>query len=118
MAVTSFINGRYLTSIYGAKEGDRVTLSVGNPIRGGEFTTYLLGAQCGESQFGEPLFDLDEAQVQMGFAFEPGGEVFVTRQEIREFQEATRKNWSREAELRGIRFRRTSFGHWARAEDQ
>lgn len=106
MAVTSLdpATGLVLTSIGpDTKLGDEVTLSIGNPITGGEFTTYRLGKTYGVNKWGETLFDLQEAEILVNGQF-------FSRNEIR--AALGNAGYDRPLELGGRVYRRTAFGHW------
>lgn len=113
MPVTSTypeFGNRFLTSIgREAHEGDEVTLSCGS-FMGREFTTYRLGPVVGTNSSGEALFDMeaDTQEIKINDWGQP--ETFATRGEI---NAVIKDNWrDREVEIKGLRFRRTGFGHW------
>lgn len=88
MAVTSLHpeTRRWLTSLgRDATPGSEHTLSIGHPINGGEFTTFRLGGVIAHNRYGEPLFDLDEAQIGMGYFGDAG---FYTREQLRDLAAA------------------------------
>lgn len=91
----TYANG--LTAINNAKPGDEVCLSFCHPLFGREFTTYRLAAQHGEDDFGSPLFNLAEAEVQIT------RDIWATWDEIREAK--------RTLTLKGLALRMTAFGH-------
>lgn len=116
---------RWLTSFRFSAEpvkvGDTPCLSIGHPLRGGEFTTYRLAEPVAHDEDGTPLFDLDEAQVEIASAYEAGGEpVFATRAEITEAIEAGHEAWQvggrNVCQLKGLRFERGGFGNYRLVE--
>lgn len=104
MAVTSLypdLGNRWLTSVGAAKPGDEVTLSFSNSITGGEFTTFRLGDVQGVNRYGESLFDLDMAEINVF------GRWYVSR----DVHAAFKGQWG-EFTFDGRDFKRTGFGHW------
>lgn len=121
MPVYSFVPefGRCLTSMNN-QAGDEVTLSHGNPIRGGEFCTFRLREPLGQDKWGDNYFDLDapEQLIQVASRWDASGEVWATRAEIDQFLETAKQHWGREVlEFKGMKLVRSAFGHWREAQE-
>jgi len=119
MACTSFHEetGRWLTSIGAdAVEGSQHTLSVGHPLFGGEFTTYRLGAPVATNRYGEPLFDIADAEVSIerGVVWESESE-WATLREVRAAIEDAKRVWPIVLTIRGRSFKYGTFGLWKEA---
>jgi hypothetical protein len=99
--------GRWLTSLgKNAKAGDTPTLSIGHPLCGGEFTKFRLGEPVAhDARYDEPLFDLDEAEIEM-----PHGS-FYPRAKLAEI----RKTYARSFELDGVTYVMGGFSIYRRA---
>lgn len=108
--------GRWLTSSRFSTEpwkaGDTPTLSIGHPLLGGEFTTYRLAEPVAHDEDGTPLFDLREADIEIGRCWSQGLQFWATRAEI----EAVTERHPSDFELQGIYFQRTAFGQYRAVE--
>ena len=117
MAVTSYHKetGRWLTTSQGFVPGSEHCLSIGHPLNGGEFTNYRLGEVVAHNERGEPLFDLDEAEVECGHW---GNRHWLTRAEIKAAVDEANSpgNYVRAFLLRGVTYQRSSFGGWRMVE--
>ncbi len=112
MAVTSFHKetGKWLMSLgKDAKCGDTPTLSIGHPIFSGEFTTYRLPEPIATNHWGEPLFDMDDAEVEVNGEFFP-------RAELRKLRDDP--TYPSTVTVGGKTYRRTAFGHFSSAPVQ
>lgn len=106
MSVHSEINGRWLSN-YGrdAAPGSEHTSSIGHPLCGGQFTTYRLGPVVMLDDRGEPLFDLEEAEIQMPW---PDNRFFPAAR-LRAIQRELKTTFANEFHLDGITYGRSVF---------
>ncbi len=110
MAVTSnhAPTGRWLTTLgKDAVPGSEHTLSIGNPLLGGEFTTYRLGPVVAQSDFwDEPMFNLKEADIKIDGSFHPYKEIMALIEDQKYRIDA-------KIALASVSYGRTGWGHWA-----
>lgn len=106
MSVHSEINGRWLSNFgRDTVPGSEHTTSIGHPLCGGEFTTYRLGQIVSQDERGEPLFDLDEADIQMPW---PDNRFFPAKR-LRAIQAEVNKTYARSFELDGTVYERSVY---------
>ena len=106
---------RWLSSFpKGDEAGSERTISVGHPLCGGEFTTYRLGPVVATNNWGEPLFDLDDAEINILQGAWPRQAVWVKVTDVRAAIEANLGYCGtlNPLTIAGHTFKRGVFGGW------
>jgi len=106
---------RWLSSFQkGAEAGSEHTISVGHPLCGGEFTTYRLGPVVAANNWGDPLFDLDDAEINILQGAWPRQAVWVKVTDVRAAIEAHREYYGtlNPLTIAGHTFKPGVFGGW------